>query len=491
MKSLALYIDKWYIVGAVSTDGITRPVKLPNRENRVWLYFYEDVANDEISYGKGFQSKFRNNEVHYYGDVFSKMTSYLETYKKFNRPQPMKSIFKDSGILDDFKKDIEEESGITTYISFSKDITKAAQNLFIDELKAGGFDVKESVARIELLALEYSAMKARYGEPGYYLVMNACNENLHYSLYQRSDDLFLRESEDSTPGLGTDVRCRALIEHVVDNINDKERFLKTSEERESEYLRMTQYVDEWLIKLSTARSFMPIQLTNITLSTDPFKDYSVCVQKAKIDERTEKIVADIINVIVRFVRDNHVSHDQIKGIVLLGNTFTNSQFAAKLSSYYNLSHDKMVCYKDTDLSSIVGAYDFIYCSQKAIEELDSTIAEIKDLILSSDFNEARAKLEEVKAKLNQLKKMDSVPQENIKEYNKNIFQIEDILENAHIEKNSSKGPIHQPTQKPKPTISTPKIGGDFFDSDFGGVSKPSLNKPMESEGKITNDDFNF
>lgn len=51
MKSLALYIDKWYIVGAVNTDGITRLVNLPNREDRIWLYFYEDVANDEISYG--------------------------------------------------------------------------------------------------------------------------------------------------------------------------------------------------------------------------------------------------------------------------------------------------------------------------------------------------------------------------------------------------------------------------------------------------------
>ena len=74
MKSLALYIDKWYIVGAVNIDGTNRLVNLPNRENRIWLYFYEDVVNDEISYGKGFQSKYRNNEPHYYGDVFSLIT---------------------------------------------------------------------------------------------------------------------------------------------------------------------------------------------------------------------------------------------------------------------------------------------------------------------------------------------------------------------------------------------------------------------------------
>ena len=119
MKSLALYIDKWYIVGAVNTDGITRLVNLPNHEDRIWLYFYEDVANDEISYGKGFQSKYRNNENHYYGDVFNSITSLSANYTMFKRPQPMKGIFKSSKIFDDLRKDIEVEGDIETYVSFS------------------------------------------------------------------------------------------------------------------------------------------------------------------------------------------------------------------------------------------------------------------------------------------------------------------------------------------------------------------------------------
>lgn len=270
----------------------------------------------------------------------------------------------------------------------------AARVLFLNELRADGFDVKESVARIGHLALEYAAMKAGYEDVGYYLVMNACNENLHYSLYQRSDDLFLRESEECIHGLGTDVRSRALIEHVVDNINDKEHFLKTPEERESECLRMTQYVDEWLIKLATARSFIPVQLTGITLSKDPFKEYSVSVKKGTTDERTKRMVTDIVNVIVRFVKDNNISHDQIKGIILLGNTFTNSQFVAELSNHYNLNKGKMVCYKDKDLSSLVGAYDFIDCSQFSVER-DSMRAnaetELRRIQLAEEEAEANLK----------------------------------------------------------------------------------------------------
>lgn len=362
MKSLALYIDKWYIVGAVNTDGITRLVNLPNREDRIWLYFYEDVANDEISYGKGFQSKFRNNEPHYYGDVFSLITQSSAKYTMFKRSQPMKGIFKSSKIFDDLRKDMDEDGDITTYISFSKDISLASRLLFIEELKEERFVVQESVARICHLALEYAA-KSNYTEDGYYLVLNACNENLHYALYQKTDDLFNREKEDVLEGLGTDVRSRALIENVVDNINEREYLLKTKEERESEYLRMNQFVDDWLVKLASARSYIPVELTNVTLSRDPFKNYPVQVKKSKIDERTDKIVKDIINVIIRFVKDADVSHEQIKGILFLGNTFTNIQFKKELRSYYNLNDSKMVSYKDSDLSSLVSAYTFIDCSQ--------------------------------------------------------------------------------------------------------------------------------
>ena len=363
MKSLALYIDKWYIVGAVNTDGITRLVNLPNHEDRIWLYFYEDVANDEISYGKGFQSKYRNNENHYYGDVFNSITSLSANYTMFKRPQPMKGIFKSSKIFDDLRKDIEVEGDIETYVSFSKDISLAARLIFLEELRSDGFDVKESVARIGHLALEYAAKKNGFAEDGYYLVLNACNENLHYSLYQKSEDIFVRESEEKLTGMGTDVRSRALIEYVVDNINDREHFLKTPEERESEYLRMTQYVDEWLIKLNACRSFIPVQITDVTFSRDPYKSYSVSVRKPKIDERTEKIVKDIINVITRFVSDSKVRHEQIKGVLLLGNTFGNSQFRSELRSYYNLPSDMMVGYMDRDLSTLVSSYLFMDCEQ--------------------------------------------------------------------------------------------------------------------------------
>ena len=363
MKSLALYIDKWYIIGAVSIDGIMRPVNLPNREDRIWLYFYEDAANNEISYGKGFQSKFRDNELHYYGDVFSLITRSSARYMMFNRSQPMKGIFKSSKIFDDLRNDMDEDGDIMTYISYSEDISPASRLLFEKELATERFVVKENVAHIGHLALEYAEKKSNYTEDGYYLVLNACNENLHYTLYKKTEDLFNRVEVGVLEGMGTDVRRRALIEHVVGCINEREHFLKTKEECESEYLRMNQFVDDWLGKLSSNRNDIPVQLTEVTFSRDPFKDYSVVVKKNKIDDRTDKIVRDIINAIVRFVKDAGVNHEQMRGILFLGNTFTNNRFKKELRSYYNLDDSKMVVYSDSDLASLVSAYNFMDCSQ--------------------------------------------------------------------------------------------------------------------------------
>ena len=54
MKTLSLYIDRWYIAAAVCYDNIPRRIDLPNREDRIWLYFYEDINNDRVIYIKSF-----------------------------------------------------------------------------------------------------------------------------------------------------------------------------------------------------------------------------------------------------------------------------------------------------------------------------------------------------------------------------------------------------------------------------------------------------
>lgn len=363
MKQLCLYVDKWYIVGTVVSDGVSRPINLPNKEDRAWLFFYEDITSDEVSYGKQFQKKFQNNEIHYFGDVFSLIIKSSVTYTKFKLPQAINGIFKDSHLLNDLRANVEDDE-FETYISFSVDINPAARYLFLRELENIGFNVKQSLARIDHLALEYARARNNVKEDGDYLVLNASNENLHYTLYQHRNEIFVRQGkEECLRGLGTDSRSRALVEHVVDVINEKEKLLKTREERENECLRMTSYVEDWIYKLNEARGFVPVKLTNITLSKDFYKTYEVQVKKAKIDERTGRIVKGIVETIVHYVRDCGVPNENLKGVLFIGDTFNNSQFKKDFGLYYSLSDSQFLSYKESNISEIVSSYLTIDCSQ--------------------------------------------------------------------------------------------------------------------------------
>ena len=213
MKRLTLYIDKWYIIGAVCTDGIPRLISPSNKEDRFWLYFYEDIINDEVVYGKDNQSHYRNKEPHYYGDVFSLITDDSNTFMRYGRKQEFYQIFKASGILQEIIDaiGISEKEKVETYLSFSRDVTDGARLIFMrDVLPEEVFQIKESVARIGHLALEHSIRNGKLLSDGFYLVLNACNENLNYSIYNHKDSLFLRKNEETLKGMGSDLRSRAL-----------------------------------------------------------------------------------------------------------------------------------------------------------------------------------------------------------------------------------------------------------------------------------------
>lgn len=135
MKALTLYIDKWYIIGAVCIDGVPRLITPSNGEQRFWLYFYEDVANERIVYGEDYKQHYHNNDNHYYGDIFNLISDSTAFFMRFGMKQEMYKIFKASGILDKLKEAVGEGSGdIETYISFSKDISDAARLVFLQSV---------------------------------------------------------------------------------------------------------------------------------------------------------------------------------------------------------------------------------------------------------------------------------------------------------------------------------------------------------------------
>ena len=217
MKALSLYVDKWFITVAVNLDGNVIPLALPNGEDRIWLFFHEDTANNRIVYGKTYENNYRNKEPHYFGDIFPLIESDENHFTRYdNRPEEMREIFKVANIFSHLHDAIQEDGEVDTYISFSTDISDIARLKFLQELKEAKFNVIESVARISQLGLEETKKRGIFTTPGTYLALVATNDNLHLSLYKLTENLFVRVDETTLLGFGLDVRKRALIESVVE-----------------------------------------------------------------------------------------------------------------------------------------------------------------------------------------------------------------------------------------------------------------------------------
>ena len=364
MKSLSLFIDKWYIVGAVNENGSTYPLNIPNGEDRIWLFFFEDVANNRISFGKNYEQSYYDKKPSYIGDVFTALNDPNAHFTRYsNRPEELKEIFSASGIFDLLKSSVGTSDTANVYLSFSVDIEDTSKLKFINELKEHGFNIIENVARISHLALEECRKRGKCNEVGNYIVLEATNENLHFSIYELNEGFYLRKAESTLPGYGYDVRRKALIEYVVENINRTTKLLNSQNEIAQEHKRMESFANQWLRKIANSRPGLPVALPNITFSVAPNNPVSVTVIPKNLGQRTDGIVNEIVRKIADFIREAHLNTFDIKGIVFIGNTFTNEKFRSAINSRIIINDNSIVLYREVEIPKIVSVYSEIDCGQ--------------------------------------------------------------------------------------------------------------------------------
>lgn len=425
MKSLSIYVDKWFITVAINKDGNIMPLTLPNGEDRIWLFFHEDVANSRIEYGKAYENDFRDNKRHYIGDVFALIEQgecYFTRYA--GRREEIKEIFTVSNIFTHLHQALEQDENVDTYISFSADIPDVARLRFIEELEHNGFKVVESVARISHLALEECKMRNIFTDKGNYLVLVATNDNFHYSLYENKGDIFLRINEESLPGLGMDVRRRALVETIVDNLNKNSKLLKTQEEFEQECMRQDRYADTWLDKIARSRKNIPVAFEGISFAVAPNNPATVTIFPNKLDERTSGIVDEIVRKITEFVKGAGLQPHEINGIAFVGNTFTNQTFSRAINNRFIVSDDSIVTFTDIELPKVVSVYAHIDCDQfRGATEAFKTDARTKEILIQRAREEKEKKKKAEEEKRRQQAIIDS-QKEAEREYNNAIENIE-------------------------------------------------------------------
>lgn len=365
MTSLSIYVEKWYIVGAVCTDNVPHHIELPNHDDRIWLYFFNDTANDAVYYGHANKKNAQNKEAHYIDDVFSKIVDSKASFKKFGRDYPLSEIFKYSGIFDDLKAAFGQwshDAKIPIYVSFSQDISYDAQNIFKKELEKNDFAIKQYVGKIDFLALEWVRKKKNLKLPPdmHALVLRSTNENLHMSLFKTDGSIYLEKTKDCLKGYGSDVRRHAVIEDVIHQGNSTFHFLTKDEDFIHEKMRMEEFVEDWILKLDHGRAGIPVRIPNISFSLAPNNKFTANLRRSSIDERTKAIIRVIIDYVKAFVKNkNGLEEYDLGAVVLLGNSFGNTQYLSELDNWLQISGEKLFCINEATLPDVVGVYSQI------------------------------------------------------------------------------------------------------------------------------------
>lgn len=356
MKTLSLYIDKWYIVGTVNDDSGPHTLSLSNNEERIWLYFYNNIAGNKVEYGYKFKDNALAGELNYYTNIFQLILgSEGKTYKRFGRDIEMRTIFQNAGVFDDLKEGFGEER-IETYVSFSSDIKLEGQSVFLNLLQENGFEVKGFVAQLDFLALEYAFKKGIIKDDKYTLVANATNENLHYSLYRQDSEPFTSMSSKTLEGLGVDLRSRALVEQVIEIINASAHIISTADEFREEHLYLSRFANEWIESLDRSSKNIPTPLGWVNFKKQTGNKYPVSVLKADIDERTSVIIDDIVTEMIKLIDENNIQHHEVNNILFIGDTFDNGQFKKSLSQHIALSDESYIHFHEKELGDIVNVY---------------------------------------------------------------------------------------------------------------------------------------
>lgn len=360
MRILSLYIDKWYVVGTIMDGANRTPLSLSNAEDRIWLYFYSNSTTNAVKYSISYKDKALAGEKGYYADVFELLPDYKEYhYEKYGARKKMSEIFTDAEIFSDIRKSYGDDSNIPVYVSFSEDIDLIARGIFLETLKNERFDVLQYTLPIENLVLEYLIRQGKIADDDQkVLVVNACNENLRYSIYNLHSNTLSVVSQKCEPGYGVDSRKQAVVEEVMEYMQADTHFLTgANDELQEEMLYLSQFADLWLKKIDNSSDTAPVALGNIHFKKQANNEVPVVVSAYNLNDRTKNIIGKLTGKIVDMIKESGVLLHQILNIVFLGDMFSNRAFTDSLQRKIGVASDNVTLISDLTLPETVAVYD--------------------------------------------------------------------------------------------------------------------------------------
>lgn len=359
MKILSLYVDKWYIVGAIMDGANKTPLSLSNAEDRIWLYFYSNNTTNTVKYSLSYKDEALAGENGFYADIFELLPDYKEYhYEKYGACKKMSDIFSDADIFADLRKSYGDGSNVPVYVSFSEDIDLVAREIILKALKDERFDALQYTLPLEYLALEYLMRHGKITNDNNVLVVNGCNENLRYSIYNLQQNALSVVSQKCEPGYGVDSRKQAVVEEVMEYMQADTHFLTgAKDEWQEEMLYLSQFANLWLEKIDKTSDTAPVALGNIHFKKQANNKIPVVVSAYNLNDRTKNIIGKLTGKIVDMIRESGILLHQISNIVFLGDVFSNRAFTDSLQQKIGVPSDNVTLISELTLPDIVAVYD--------------------------------------------------------------------------------------------------------------------------------------
>lgn len=321
---LILYLGNDYIVPHIDSNRGNFFRYRNGSENRLWLYFHEDVDSTDVLYGQDYYRPARMGTATYYGNYW-KCIEQNETVSVHGVTMPYIELARSSGIIKDLKEWynslIHNQPGdIPVVCVYADTVPFGARKSFMKMLQNNGLQIRSYSLSFNRLIARYCNLRPDYGKQIALLAASGDKVQLSSMIYW-NDEFVSCGNVDTVEYNGEDPVKMALVQHVVDT-NHRQTGFFNEETIIKEYVYQMQYADEWL-KLARNTPENGSFLITYHISLDTTITYQINIRKSFITSKQEECAGPIINGINRYC--NVIGDNNILQYVFTGDIFSNEE----------------------------------------------------------------------------------------------------------------------------------------------------------------------